>query len=212
MEEKFWLDKWQKNEIGFHEKSGNPMLAQYFTALSLKKGSRIFLPLCGKTGDIAWLRAQGCAIAGAELSEVAVQQLFEELELTPKIEKENNLKCYSAEKIKIFVGDIFSLTGDALGSVEAIYDRAALVALPEEMRKRYTQHLMTITGVASQLLISFEYEQSQLAGPPFAIGSRQIFGYYDANYHLEMLGHRQVPGGLKGLVPAEEVAWLLTRR
>lgn len=212
MEERFWLDKWERNEIGFHEKSGNPMLAQYFPALSLGKGSRVFLPLCGKTGDIAWLKSRGCSIAGAELSESAVQQLFDELELSPKIEKCRELKRYSAESINIFVGDIFALNAKTLGSVDAIYDRAALVALPDKMRKRYVEHLMEITAVASQLLISFEYEQSQLAGPPFAISSQKIFDYYDSDYHLKMLGRREVPGGLKGLVPAEEVAWLLVRR
>ncbi len=49
-----WLQKWEKNEIGFHESEANPLLVEHFKELSLAKGSRIFLPLCGKTLDIAW--------------------------------------------------------------------------------------------------------------------------------------------------------------
>ncbi|MFA0810605.1 thiopurine S-methyltransferase [Microbulbifer epialgicus] len=212
MEEKFWLDKWERNDIGFHEEMGNPMLAKYFQKLSLARGSRLLLPLCGKTGDIAWLKSREYAIAGVELSEIAVQQLFEALGLTPRIKVINELKRYSAENIDVFVGDILALKAQVLGPVDAIYDRAALVALPEDMRSQYTQHLMAITKIAPQLLIAFEYEQSQLAGPPFSISSEQVFDYYLADYHLKMLGSRDIPGGLKGLVPAREVAWLLSRR
>ncbi|MDP5208354.1 thiopurine S-methyltransferase [Microbulbifer sp. 2205BS26-8] len=212
MKESFWLDKWQKNDIGFHEQSGNSLLAELLPELSLSEGDCVFLPLCGKTRDIAWLKSKGLHTVGAELSEMAVQQLFQELGVIPQTERVHRLKRYHGDNTTVFVGDIFDLDAALLGTVDAIYDRAALVALPADMRKAYTGHLMDITGAAPQLLITFEYEQSLLAGPPFSVSSRAIFDCYEANYQVRMLRQREVPGGLKGRVPAQEVAWLLTPR
>jgi thiopurine S-methyltransferase len=78
----FWHDKWQRNQIGFHEPQANPLLLAHFDSLSLRAGSRIFVPLCGKTLDINWLLARGQRVVGAELSEIAVQQLFAGLGVT----------------------------------------------------------------------------------------------------------------------------------
>ncbi|WP_444898692.1 thiopurine S-methyltransferase [Microbulbifer sp. VAAC004] len=212
MEATYWHEKWKKNNIAFHEASGNSLLSEFFSQLSLSKGDRVFVPLCGKTRDIAWLLSGGYRVVGAELSEMAVEQLFQEMDITPEVEQIANLKRYKASNIDIYVGDIFDLDMEILQEVDGIYDRAALVALPQDIRPVYAQHLMAMTKVAPQLLISFEYEQSELAGPPFSISSQEIFERYNADYHLKMLASRDVPGGLKGLVPAMEVAWLLTRR
>src|SRR5688572_14767150 len=141
---KFWHVRWQKNEIPFHERKPNPLLVKYFSRLSLGKGARVFVPLCGKTLDIGWLLSKGFRIAGAELSHLAVDQLFSELGLEPKISR-GAVTRYTAHNLEIFVGDIFDVTRKRLGRVDAIYDRAALVALPEKMRKHYTRHLMRIT-------------------------------------------------------------------
>lgn len=208
MDPDFWLQKWEKNEIGFHGREANPLLVKHVDALSLQKDSRIFLPLCGKTLDIAWLLAQGYRVAGAELSEMAIEQLFEELGVKPNISEAGKLKHYGEKNIDMFVGDIFDLTEAALGPVDAIYDRAALVALPEEMRGNYARHLMNITDKAPQLLICFEYDQSVMTGPPFSIGSEEVARHYGGSYELSLLERSDVAGGLKGC-PAKESVWLL---
>lgn len=210
MKEEFWHDKWKRNDIGFHEAAGNSLLTEFFSSLSLSPGDRIFLPLCGKTKDIAWLLEQNISVVGCELNEGAVKQLFSEMAVIPQVSQVGNLKCYSGANIDIFVGNIFDLGREELGPVVAIYDRAALVALPSDIREQYVRHLMTITQVAPQLLVSFEYEQTQMPGPPFSVGSRLIYEYYDADYSLQVLATRDVVGGLKGKVPAREEAWLLT--
>ncbi|WP_445357990.1 thiopurine S-methyltransferase [Microbulbifer sp. ANSA005] len=210
MKEEFWHDKWKRNDIGFHEAAGNSLLTEFFSSLSLSPGDRIFLPLCGKTKDIAWLLEQNISVVGCELNEEAVKQLFSEMAVIPQVSQVGNLKCYSAANIDIFVGNIFDLGREELGPVVAIYDRAALVALPSDIREQYVRHLMAITQVAPQLLVSFEYEQTQMPGPPFSVESRLIYEYYDADYSLQVLATRDVVGGLKGKVPAREEAWLLT--
>ena len=176
----------------------------------MAEGSRLFIPLCGKTLDITWLLSKGYCIAGVELNKPAVEQLFSELGIEPKISKLGRLDCYSAENINIFVGDIFELSAEVLGDIDAIYDRAALVALPEAMREQYREHLLEITNIAPQLLLTFEYDQTLLAGPPFSISTDDINQYYAEQYTLTLLKQIEVPGGLKGQCKASETIWLLS--
>ncbi len=210
MEADFWHARWEKNEIGFHLGDANPALVKYFGKLKLAKGARVFVPLCGKTLDIGWLLGQGFRVAGAELSELAIQQLFEELGARPTVTQVGSLRKYSALSIDIFVGDIFELDAAALGQIDATYDRAALVALPPDMRTRYTAHLRAITGDAPQLLLTFEYDQSVMPGPPFSIPKDEVQDHYAKAYDVTMISSHDVPGGIKGLAPAMETIWLLT--
>ncbi len=209
MQPDFWHAKWEKSEIGFHLPDANPLLVRHFPTLNLKQGARIFLPLCGKTLDIAWLLAQGYRVAGAELSAIAIEDLFNRLNLTPTITKLDEITHYSAPNIDVFVGDIFKVTPAMLGNVDAVYDRAALVALPEDMRKQYTTHLITLTNRAPQLLICFEYDQALHAGPPFSISADEVKQHYQTSYDLTLLGSTAVIGGLKGQCPATEHVWWL---
>lgn len=209
MDTRFWHQRWEKSDIAFHESEANPLLVKYFKALSLVKGSRVFLPLCGKTLDIPWLLSNGYRVAGVELSKIAIEQLFTELGVEPKISGVGEVDHYSAKNIDIFVGDIFDLSSKMIGLVDAIYDRAALVALPEEMRTRYTAHLTEITDKAPQLLLCYEYDQSLMEGPPFSISTEEVNQRYRNSYDLTLIASTNVPGGLKGKCAAKENVWLL---
>jgi thiopurine S-methyltransferase len=209
MEPDFWLNRWERNEIGFHEGQANALLVRHFDALPLKPGGRVFLPLCGKTRDIHWLLSKGYRAVGAELSRTAVEQLFAELGVAPAITVAGGLERFSADGIDIFVGDIFELSRDELGPVDAIYDRAALVALPRPMKDGYAAHLVEITGRVPQLLICFEYDQSLVDGPPFSTDAGEVHRLYDGAYAATPLETVDVPGGLKGKCPARETVWVL---
>ena len=212
MDHQFWHDKWEKNEIGFHQDKVNRMLARHLSVLEPRERARILLPLCGKTLDIEWLLSNGYHVIGSELSELAIIQLFEDLGAEPTVTALGCLKQYSTEDLDIFVGDFFALAQDHIGAVDATYDRAALVALPGDLRRRYADHLAAITDHAPQLLISFEYDQSEMAGPPFSITADEVTRLYDAHYALTLLDSADVPGGLKGKCPATETAWHLRRK
>jgi len=209
MDASFWHDRWAQNQIAFHQSDVNPLLVRHFPKLSLEQGSRIFVPLCGKTLDIAWLLSKGYQVSGAELSELAIRQLFEQLGVTPQISMHGTMQKFSGSRIDIFVGDIFHLTAEILGPVDSIYDRAALVALPAHMRNRYTHHLMALTDRASQLLITFDYDQSLQAGPPFSVVRDEIDAHYGKNYEIKLAESVLVPGGLKGKCEAMEQVWVL---
>ena len=212
MDAEFWHERWDANEIGFHQKQGNALLKAHFAKLNIAADGRIFIPLCGKSKDIAWMLAHGYRVAGAELSEIAVKALFDELGVVPDVLVVGELRRYHAENIDIFVGDIFKLSKELLGSIDAIYDRAALVALPLEMRHLYTKHMVSISSVAPQLLICFEYDQSLQDGPPFSITENELREHYVSNYMISLVERVDVDGGLKGGVAADEVVWVLNSK
>lgn len=209
MEAGFWHQKWEQGDIGFHQNEINPFLVEFFGTLNIAKGSRIFLPLCGKTRDIGWFLANGYRIAGAELSELAINDLFTELSITPEISRDGKLTRYRAENLDILAGDFFDVSAESLGSISAVYDRAALVALPASMRKQYSSHLMNITDAAPQLLITYEYNQLLMDGPPFSVNEDEVKQLYAAAYRLESAESKIIAGGLKGKVASTETAWLL---
>lgn len=211
MDAEFWHARWSEKNIGFHNAEVNPLLRRYFSALALPEGSRIFLPLCGKSRDIAWLLAQGYRVAGAELSEIAVNELFDELGVIPERSEVGELVHYRAAGLDIFQGDIFALDREILGAVDAIYDRAALVALPEPMRARYSQHLIQMSDAAPQLLINYDYDQSRMPGPPFSVSDDELRMHYEGRYTLNALYNEDLEGGLKGQCPAREKVWLLQK-
>ncbi|KLN61803.1 thiopurine S-methyltransferase [Kiloniella spongiae] len=209
MEEDFWHYRWQNNQIGFHEPKPNPRLIDYFHELGLKNKSRIFVPLCGKTLDIQWLLSKEHQVVGVELSDLAIAQLFDSLSLEPEVTQLGKLKHYYAKNIDIFVGNFFDLTGSILGQVDAIYDRAALVALPEDMRQKYTKHLIEITNEAPHLLLTYRYDQSLTNGPPFSVDQDMVQTYYNDHYSINLLGSEPVPNGLRGQFPSTQSVWIL---
>ncbi|WJG11205.1 thiopurine S-methyltransferase [Aliiglaciecola sp. LCG003] len=209
MQPDFWHRRWEKNEIGFHLNEANPLLVKYYQQFGLDQHKRIFLPLCGKTNDIAWLLSHEYKVVGCELNESAIQQLFTNLGVTPEISSGKNHKHYHADDIDIYVCDFFELSAEIIGPVDGIYDRAALVALPEAMRVRYTKHLIEVTANAAQFLLCFVYDQDLAAGPPFSVNSDEVKRHYSQYYDIELVGVASVKGGLKGVCPADENVWVL---
>ncbi len=209
MQKQFWLDVWDNNDIGFDQKAVNPLLENHIKALNLAAGDSVFVPLCGKSVDMVWLLKQGYKVVGVELSQAAIEQFFAALKVKPEVWTDQSFKRYSAQNIEILVGDYFQLTDDLVGPIDAIYDRASLVALPSEMRAEYAKHLVKISDSAPQMLITFNYDQSQQDGPPFAISEAEIQQHYATPYHVTLLDSVEVQGGLKGGCQAKEQVWLL---
>jgi thiopurine S-methyltransferase len=209
MQHDFWHRRWQKNEIGFHESEGNHLLTCYFDALKLPENPRVFVPLCGKTRDIAWLLNLGAEVVAIELNELAVIALFDELGLSPNKVVRGNLIEYSGPNVVVYVGDFFTLNSVDIGSVDAIYDRAALVALPQTLRDQYTQHLRHITHAQKQLIITFEYDQTLFDGPPFSVSEAEIKHQYNQHYTITQLYRDKIPDGFRSVDEVYEGVYLL---
>ncbi len=209
MEANYWHDRWASKRTGWHQDEPNLLLVNHFPSLSLLKPAHVFVPLCGKTKDIGWLLNEGYTVSGIELNESAVSALFAELNIKPNIEKQGDLLCYTYSNLTVYVGDVFSLSADQLGDVDACYDRAALVALPPAMRVTYTQHIKALTKCAPQLLITFTYDQSLVEGPPHSVPAEEVTRHYQSAYRIQSLSALPVKDGLKGLTEAIENVWHL---
>ncbi|HLQ85213.1 MAG TPA: thiopurine S-methyltransferase [Salinisphaeraceae bacterium] len=210
MQADFWLQRWREGRIGFHKTAVNPLLIRHFPQLRLARGQRVFVPLCGKTLDIGWLLQQGFRVAGVELSETAVEALFARLGVTPEVAQTGRLQRYHSRDLDVFVGDVFDLDAAALGTVDGVYDRAALIALPAAMRRRYVGHMLQLTACAPQLLIFVQYDEALMDGPPFSVPPAEVEQHYGGAYTLTKLAAAAVPDGLKEQVAATQHVWLLS--
>ncbi len=211
MDKEFWFERWQKQEIGFHENKVNARLKKFIQRIC-PLGGHVFVPLCGKTLDIGWLLKSGYKVTGVELSRTAILALFEQLELTPALTTVGKFVMYSARNITIYEGDFFDLQQIHLLDIDCVYDRASLVALPPDLRERYVKHLPEVSDYTPQLLITLDYDSSLLAGPPFAIKKKDVYAYYGQAFSLKILESEILPEKLKGKCEATSTAWLLTKK
>jgi len=220
MNPEFWHKRWQEKRIGFNQSAVNPLLTEYINHLDLAAGSRVFVPLCGKSIDMVWLAAQGYDVVGVELVETAVQEFFAEQNIQPIVSQhaENpDIKYYQGQlvddeeqqTITLWVADIFALTSTDIGTIDAIYDKAALIALPADMRPDYSEQIRKVSDNAPQLLITLNYDQSKKDGPPFSINSEQLQQYYGSHYQLCELSSEPASIGSAPNLKVTEHIWLL---
>ena len=193
MEKDFWLERWEREETAFHQDEVNPHLREFWPELGLAHGSMVFVPLCGKSQDMQWLRDQGHQVLGVELSAIAAQAFFKEHGYTPEHIDRGKFDCYEANGIRISCGDFFDLSGNDVAKVGAVYDRASLIALPPEMRIRYVRHLVSILPSATQiLLITVDYAQQEMQGPPFSVSSAEVEALFRAYAEVRLLAQQDV--------------------
>jgi thiopurine S-methyltransferase len=212
MDEDFWQSRWRQNQIGFHEDRANSLLLRFFDRLDLRADDRVFVPLCGKSFDLDWLIGQKFHVVGVEFNKEAVEEVFARLNLVPNVDVVGPLLRYRAKAIDIFAGDFFELTESVLGPVNAVYDRAALVALPSAMRERYARHLADLTISAPQLLVTFDYDQTHMEGPPFSVSEAEVQRHYGAQYAVEQLASNVISGPLSQRCEGDENTWFLATR
>lgn len=175
MEPDYWLRRWNEGKIGFHESEVNPHLVQHESVL--QDSIRVLVPLCGKSVDLEWLVVQGHEVVGVELSEVAAQAFFAERGFTPERRVEGNFTRYQHGNVTIWVGDFFATSPEQHGSFDGVYDRAAMIALPKDVRARYTAHLQTLlTPKAKLLLITLHFDLE--GGPPFSVSPDEVKAAY----------------------------------
>lgn len=188
MHAEFWQERWTRHEIGFHLSEVNPCLLRHWHALQVSAGTGVLVPLCGKSLDMAWLAGQGHPVCGVELSERAVREFFADNGLPFSQRTEGAHQCYAEEGIRLLQGDFFGITPAQLDGCQCFYDRAALIALPVEMRQAYATHLtQLLPNNATGLLITLDYEQLQMDGPPFAVSPTEVDQLYGTHWKIELL-------------------------
>ena len=214
----FWLERWEQNQIGFHQDDFNNHLQAFWDQLQIPAGSNIFVPLCGKSQDLLWLRAQGYGVTGVELSPIAVRDFFAENRLEPTITTHGALQRWEADGLVIWLGDFFALSAAEVAQCAGAFDRASLIALPPAMREHYAQHLIQILPTHCRtLLITLEYDQQQMNGPPFAVHEAEVRALYADALAVSLLFVTDVlddsPGfRQRGLTKLEEKVYVLQEK
>lgn len=201
MEVDFWLERWNKNETGFHQQQINPYLAYFYgdkgPSVEQREKLKVFVPLCGKSKDMLWLSQNGYKVFGAECSERAVKDFFAENALNYKHAEKDDDAFYQtsdlASVIEIFQGDFFSLQEKDLDGITDIFDRGSLVALPIDMRKRYAEKMAELQkpGVRT-LLVTLSYDQDEMNGPPFSVSEDHVTELYANYFSIEKLCFKDI--------------------
>jgi thiopurine S-methyltransferase len=193
MHEEFWLQRWREGRTGFHSDRPSPLLERHWPALTLPAGSRVLVPLAGKSVDMLWLADHGFRVLDVELSPLAVEQFFDENALRPSIHESPAGRHHVVGGIDLVCGDMFDLDAGDLADCAGVYDRAALIALPADMRQRYARHLTRMLPAHCQmLLLTLDYDQAEMQGPPFAVGEDEVRALYGKDWKIAMLERREI--------------------
>lgn len=215
MNPEFWMKRWHDGATGFHMTRVTPLLAKHWPTVGLEPSARVLVPLCGKSLDMVWLAGQGHSVLGVELVPAAVEQFFDEQRLEPAIHESPAGRHYVAGPIEIICGDIFGLDAGTLAACTGVYDRGALVALPADMRRRYARHVYGGLACGYRgLVLTLEYEQSLMEGPPFSIPAAEMHALFAERAQVSELGRldiidKETQFAERGLNRLDSVTWML---
>lgn len=216
MQQAFWHERWEQNQIGFHCAAINPHLKQYWSRLQLSPSSRVFVPLCGKSKDMLWLLAQGHELIGVEFSPLALEAFFTENGLSASTTVQGKFKVSETNGLRLYCGDFFNLSANDLSGVTAVYDRASLVALPPDMRTAYAAHLQQLLEKGTRiLLVAFNYPQHEMQGPPFSVQLPEVQALFSNWCTIEPLHSQDILDQeshfrARGVSQMQEQVYLLT--
>jgi thiopurine S-methyltransferase len=186
-----WLERWREGQIGFHQATPSPMLVEFWHAVGAPQGARVFVPLAGKSVDMPWLASRGHRVFGVELAPLAVDQFFAEQGLKPVVTHTPKGVLSHSGPIDLLCGDVFELDEGDLADCAAVFDRAALIALPPDLRRRYVRELYSkLPRGCLGLLITLEYPPGEKQGPPFTVPEAEVRELFERDWTVEVLDRR----------------------
>ena len=220
IEPEFWKTRWAAGQIAFHQAKTNPHLERHLAWLTGGVRARLLVPLCGKSNDLAYLANLGHPVVGIEMVEQAVVDFFAEHALVPTRAKEEKLERFTAEEVELLRADFFDVTRADVGSVSGAFDRAALIALPPELRARYVPHLVELLAPGARiLLVTLNYDQLVMSGPPFSVPGAEVRALFAPTCEVELLEQHEcleeadnARFKTRGLRSMEEQVWSLRVR
>lgn len=175
MQPDYWHSRWREGHIAFHRAEANPLLIEHRAVFT--ECTRVLVPLCGKSVDLEWLIIHGFQVVGVELSELAAQAFFSEQALVPTRREQAGFVVYELGNLAIWVGDFFATNPADLAIFDAVYDDAALIALPPELRRSYVSQIRTLMAPGAKLLlITLQFDAA--GGPPFSVSAEEVRELY----------------------------------
>jgi thiopurine S-methyltransferase len=199
MIQEFWSSRWAEGQTGFNQPEVNDHLKRYWSRLGLPSSSRVLVPLCGKSCDLLWLRAQGHAVVGVEFVPQAIEDFFSENHIPCEPTAMGWAAADGGPPLTLIEGDFMALEERHVGTFDAFYDRASIVALPQDLQADFAQTLARLVAPGARgLLLSFEYPADQRQGPPFNTDQQSLSRLLGTNFEID--------GLLRHELRAEEVA------
>ncbi|TRX56407.1 thiopurine S-methyltransferase [Thalassomonas sp. M1454] len=193
MKQDFWHQCWENTHIGFHQDELQPLLIEYFPQFIEAEDSRVFVPCCGKSSDLLYF-SKRFKVIGNELSAIACRDFFHDNHLIPNIKQTLRFNVFEQGNISLYQGDFFSLKSDSFKPFDWIYDRAALIAFPEDMRSQYVAHLKSfIQSNTRVFLLTLEFPQGEIIGPPFSVTQSEVEGLFQG-YEITKVATRDLTG------------------
>lgn len=188
MEHEFWHTRWSKGEIGFHEGSVNQYLHDHWPDFAGERKDTVLVPLCGKAHDMWWLHDRGHPIIGVELSAIACKDFFEEAGEKAQVQPGEPFTRFRHGDLELWCGDFFQLAPQDLRNVRMVYDRAALIALPPQMRRDYANHLtVVLPDDTRMLLVTLDYDSSEMKGPPFNVSDQEVHELFGEDFNVRQI-------------------------
>jgi thiopurine S-methyltransferase len=188
VEAEFWHERWECGQTGWHQPHAHPTLIDRWNDIGAPPDADVFVPLCGRSVDMTWLAGQGHRVIGSELSELAIRGFFDDVGLEPVVRVVGSSSVFEAGPYQLWCGDFFDLPAAALTDVAATYDRASLVALPPEMRRRYAARLAELLPVGSvSLVLTFVYDPSEMQGPPFSVATDEVHSLFADRFDVSLV-------------------------
>ena len=193
MNPEFWLQRWREGRTGWHSDRVLPLLEKHWPTVAVPRDARVLVPLAGKSLDMTWLAEQGHRVLGVELSPIALEQFSAASRLESSSRVEPHGKRFMAGRVELLCADVMSLEDEVLAGCEAVYDRAALIALPPPMRLRYAERVYgRLPPGCRGLLITLEYPQAERNGPPFSVGADEVCALLTPEWHVVRLERREI--------------------
>ena len=212
MDQNYWIGRWQRGETTWHQEEVEPSLITYFSDL---EPTRVLVPFCGKSRDLSWLIAQRHEVIGVEVSELACQSYFQENGISYRQISQGSSTLYQGGNVSILNADFLTIERSHVGEIGAVYDRAALIALPSDMRMQYTQQMIRLVRSCAKsqgfkfLQIILERTPTDPQGPPFSVTQKELETLYGGFFDIRFLHREDAGKGAIACTKREESAYLL---
>ncbi|SFC11960.1 thiopurine S-methyltransferase [Marinospirillum celere] len=196
MDRAYWEEVWREEDLGFHQSQVNRHLQRFWSRLKLAPEARVLVPLCGKSLDMSWLLSEGHDVIGVDFSRKAQEDFLATRQEAVRYSQQKDLYLAYQGALLFVAGDVFHLRQEMLRSVDAVYDRAALVALPPATRQNYAFFLAQCLRPGAQILLVTRQAPEERLSPPFNISAEEVDRLYGTNFRIERLQREERGDGV----------------
>lgn len=185
MDISYWQSRWNKDKTGWHMEDVYPLLPEYWPKMEVSPGDVVLVPLCGKSLDMLWLAEQGYKVVGVEVSKKAVDEFAETHFADFSRYSSHGLQVIKSNNITLWQGDFLKFPSSPIETIDVIYDKAALVAFPPDKRELYANKIVELNSNNTRMLLqTFEYNQKEMTGPPFAVFIEELQRLYEEKFDI----------------------------